>query len=162
MTFLGLFPTNRAAPALFPHRGRWPPIPVPSSPPTKKGVERCCQFPKATSHSATHWERSQDSAHSHTHTCNDDSEITPNSISKGQSPGGRLGEPQSSPGEVTQDRLNSPSNELCDDTCEMLPPGKLRLIKPQHPGSFLGLVTQAPSARTEQNPRLQGGKRGFP
>lgn len=50
--------------------------------------------------------------------------------------------PESSPSEVTQDVLNSPSNELCDSVCEMLLPWKL--IRASAPGLFTGAASPGP------------------
>lgn len=143
MKRVGWFPTNRAATALFPHRDRCPPLPVATSPSTRKGVQRCGQFPKSASRSEIHWESTQESTHSPTHGCNYCRERIPATVSKGDCHRGYLGEtrhrlPESSPGEITQDARNSTSNKLCDSMCTTLLPGKQRLVKASAPRIFTG------------------------
>lgn len=76
------------------------------------------------------------------------------------SKGDTLGDTKNSPSAVTQDVSHSPSNELFD-IYATLPAGKQRLMKASPPRALTRLVTQVPSAFTDQNPKLEAGKQGF-
>ena len=76
------------------------------------------------------------------------------------SKGDSLGDTRNSPSSVTQDVSHPPSNELFD-IYATLPAGKRRLMKASGTRALTRLVTQVPSACTDQNPRLEAGKQGF-